>query len=167
MRVLQAIRLLPGACLLAIGLAGCGTAPDPDRTPEAIAGTVRAAARRDGAVATLNAVAHARRGSAAELAEVLRDPDPAVRRAAAYVAALWADDASDVAALTPLLSDGDAAVRAIVAGSLAGLGDVAAKAALTSLRDSADVMPWSDPVLTVGTFARSASAAVDGAERRR
>jgi HEAT repeat protein len=127
---------------------------------------VRAAAGDEAPIAALNAAAHRQRGASEDLGTALRDPDVGVRRAAAYVAALWADGAEDVATLTPLLTDADPGVQAMVAGSLAGLGDGAARATLESLRSSTALMPWSEPPMTVGDFAGSAIAAIDAVGRR-
>jgi HEAT repeat protein len=127
---------------------------------------VRAAAASDAPLHALNRAAR-RRGRPAGMGSALTDPSPAVRRAAVYVAALWADDPTSIAPLTPLLTDADAAVRAMVAGSLAGLGHVEARRTLESLRASGEAMPWSDPPMTVGAFATSALAAIDAAAIRR
>jgi len=111
--------------------------------------------------------AASRRGEAATLVALAQDPDVRVRFGAAYVAALWADDARDAEALAPLLSDADEATRAVVAGSLAGLGHAQARDALEGLRNSAAPMPFSDPPLTVGRFATDALTAIDAAGSRR
>jgi len=152
--------------LLLPGLAGCTKQPAAAAPAGSVTEIVRAAAGSDGPLETLNAAARHRR-EAAELNAALADPDPVVRRAAAYVAALWADDAGDVAALTPRLADTDAAVRAMVAGSLAGLGAAGARGTLASLRASVEPMPWSDPPMTVGAFASAALAAIDAPPSRR
>jgi hypothetical protein len=113
----------------------------------------------------LNDAAHRRRGESAALVPLLGDADPGARWAAAYVAALWADDDADVRALAPHLDDRDEAVRAVIAGSLAGLGHSGARQALAGLTASAAAMPYSDPPLTVGRFAADALAAIGGAGR--
>jgi hypothetical protein len=111
----------------------------------------------------INDAAYRHRGEAASLTALLGDDDPRVRWAAAYVAALWADDQADVDALAPYLTDGDEAVRAVVAGSLAGLGHDGARQALTALKASSAPMPFSDPPVTVGGFAIDALASIDRA----
>ena len=115
----------------------------------------------------VNEAAHRQRGESASLVALLADDDPQVRWTAAYVAALWADDAADVAALEPYLDAGDEAVRAMIAGSLAGLGHAGARQALGRLTGSATVMPFSDPPLTVGRFTSDTLAAIgrSGASR--
>jgi hypothetical protein len=161
--------LLPvsAACSKPAAPATAAASATPAAPPvESVADVVRAAATSDAPLHTLNGAAQ-RRGEAADLGSALIDPSPAVRRAAAYVAALWADDAADIATLTPLLTDADAAVRAMVAGSLAGLGHVEARHTLESLRASGAAMPWSDPPVTVGAFASSALTAIDAAGIRR
>jgi HEAT repeat protein len=151
--------------LLLVAIVGCSKSPAATTPRDSVTDLVRAAAGSDNPVQTLNAAAR-RRGEVADLSQALTDPSPPVRRTAAYVAALWADDARDVSTLTPLLADPDVAVRAIVAGSLAGLGHAGARAALASLRGSSEAMPWSDPPVTVGRFATSALMAIDAAGGR-
>lgn len=112
----------------------------------------------------INDAAHRHRGESASLAPLLADPEPRVRWAAAYVAALWADDDADVAALAPHLDDPDAATRAVIAGSLAGLGHGGAHRTLTALTASTAPMPFSDPPITVGRFAADAIVALQRAE---
>jgi hypothetical protein len=111
----------------------------------------------------VNEAVRRQRGESASLVALLADDDPQVRWTAAYVAALWADDAEDVAALEPYLEVGDEVVRAMIAGSLAGLGHAGARQALGRLTASATVMPFSDPPLTVGQFTSDALARVDRA----
>jgi HEAT repeat protein len=146
--------------LAAILLTACGsissTVPDP------VVQAIRAAPSTE-RIHAINAAAHRHRAEPASLAAFLADPDLDVRWAAAYVACLWADDASDVASLAPLLSDDSEAVRAIVAGSLAGLGHAAARDVLAALRASSTAMPFSDPPVTVGQFSSGALAAIDRA----
>jgi hypothetical protein len=152
--------------LLLLAAARCSAPATTAEPAEPAAEAVRAAAHSAVPIERLTTTAR-RRGRIPDLASALADPDPAVRRAATYVAALWADDPTDAAILRPLLTDADAAVRAIVAGSLAGLGDAGARTTLASLGDSTDEMPWSDPPMTVGAFARSAITAIDAAGARR
>lgn len=109
----------------------------------------------------INEAAHQQRGQSASLSQLLDERDPQVRWAAAYVAALWADDQDDVEALTPYLSDRDEAIRAVIAGSLAGLGHHGARESLAGLAASGTGMPFSDPPITVGRFATDALAAID------
>jgi len=109
----------------------------------------------------INDAAHRHRGESASLVVLLADDDLQVRWAAAYVAALWADDAADVAALEPYLDAGDESTRAVIAGSLAGLGHAGARRTLASLTSSPATMPFSDPPLTVGRFSSDALAAIE------
>jgi HEAT repeat protein len=169
MRADRPLRLLVTAALLVAGVTGCarssvittGTgAPD-------VAGLVRTAAAREAPAAALNELARRHRPDVGALTAVISDRDPSVRRAGAYVAALWADDQQDVQALAPLLTDEDVAIRAMVAGSLAGLGDRRARTTLESLAGSRTPMPWSDPVMTVEQFAADAIRALGGGAPRR
>jgi hypothetical protein len=151
-------------CLAAILLTACGSASSA--VPDPVVRAIRSAPSSE-RIHVINDAAHRHRGEPASLAAFLADPDLDVRWAAAYLAALWADDASDVASLAPLLGDDSEAIRAIVAGSLAGLGHAAASDVLASLRASSTAMPFSDPPSTVGDFASGALAAIDRAGGRR
>ena len=147
-------------CLAAAAMAGCRTStPEPDVT---VVSAIRSAGAPD-RIHAINQAAFRHRGSSASLVPLLAEQDPQIRWGAAYVAALWADDAADVEALAPHLADADEGVRAMIAGSLAGLGHAGARAALSSLSGSPAMMPFSDPPLTVGRFATDALAAIDGA----
>ncbi|MGE0461074.1 MAG: HEAT repeat domain-containing protein [Vicinamibacterales bacterium] len=164
------MRTVVVACISLI-LAACGrpashapAAPVP--LPAPVAEAVRNLAAPD-RIGALNAAAHEHRGDPSALVALARDPDVRVRFGAAYVAALWADDGRDAEALAPLLQDEDEATRAVVAGSLAGLGHAEARAALERLRESTAPMPFSDPPLTAGRFAAGALAAIDAAGARR
>lgn len=148
-------------CLLAAASA-CGP-----RTPPAAAAGVTAAIETVGApdqIRALNDAAHRHRGESASLAVHLAHPDSRVRWAAAYIGALWADDEADIAALAPHLDDSDPAIRAVIAGSLAGLGHRGSRQVLGALVDSTATMPFSDPPLTVGRFASAALADIARAE---
>lgn len=114
----------------------------------------------------INEAAYRHRDDPASLVALLTDDDPQVRWGAAYVAALWADDAADVDALAPLLNDRDESIRAVVAGSLAGLGYPGARDVLAALAGSTVPLPFSDPPLTVGRFASDALGALDAASGR-
>jgi HEAT repeat protein len=105
-------------------------------------------------------------GDVQTLAPLLADADERVRWGAAYVGALWADDAREAAALAPLLDAEQPGIRAMVAGSLAGLGQPRARETLAALVASVAPMPFSDPPITVGTFARDALAALDAARAK-
>jgi HEAT repeat protein len=146
-------------CLATAALAGCGS-PAPSDAPVPVVTAIRSA-RSPERIHAINDAAHRHRGEAASLARLLADEDPQVRLAAAYVAALWTDDAGDVETLAPLLNDRDEAIRAMVAGSLAGLGHGGAREALAALSGSSAGMPFSDPPLTVGRFSSDALAAID------
>ncbi len=157
-------------CALLV-LTACGhpasQPPAPSATlPAPVADAVRNLAAPD-RIGALNAAAHEHRGDPSSLVALARDPDVRVRFGAAYVAALWADDGRDAEALAPLLQDEDEATRAVVAGSLAGLGHAGARTTLEGLRESTAPMPFSDPPLTVGRFAAGALAAIDAAGIRR
>lgn len=114
----------------------------------------------------INEAAYRHRDDPASLVDLFTDDDPQVRWGAAYVAALWADDAADVDALAPLLNDRDESIRAVVAGSLAGLGYPGARDVLAALAGSTAPLPFSDPPLTVGRFASDALGALDAASGR-
>lgn len=147
-------------CVLAGALAACGSAaPEPQ---SAVIAAIRSAPTPDRLHAINDAVLR-HRGAAASLVPLLSEQDRHIRWGAAYAAALWADDAEDVEALAPHLADTDEAIRAMIAGSLAGLGHAGARATLSSLSTSETPMPFSDPPLTVGRFAADALAAIDRA----
>ena len=148
------------AALAAAGLVGCG--PSAPALPAPVASAIRLAPAPE-RIHAINDAAHRHRGPSASLTALLVDADPQVRWGAAYVAALWADDAADVEALAPYLNQGDDATRAMIAGSLAGLGHDGARQTLTGLKASREVMPFSDPPLTVGRFATGALAEIDRA----
>lgn len=147
--------------LLVCGLLATAVTACSSSAPNAAAPVITAVRATSGPnrIHALNEAAHRHRGESASLAGLLADPDPQVRWGAAYIAALWADDAADVAALAPLLNDPDAATRAVLAGSLAGLGHSGAREALGALSGSTAPMPFSDPPLTVGRYASDALAA--------
>lgn len=147
--------------LAAAALAGCSTS-SPEPQVAAVLTAIRAADTPD-RIHTLNQAVFRHRGDSASLVPLLVDGYPRVRWGAAYVAALWADDDADVAALAPYMTDGDEAVRAMIAGSLAGLGHAGARASLATLTVSTAVMPFSDPPITVGRFANDALTAIDQA----
>ncbi len=154
------MRNLLVVCLAAAALAGCHASPPaPDI---AVVSAIRSADAPE-RIHAINDAAIRHRGSSASLVALLAEQDPRIRWGAAYVAALWADDAADVAALAPHLADADETVRVMIAGSLAGLGHADARAALTSLSTSPAPMPFSDPPITVGRFATDALAAIDEA----
>lgn len=136
-------------CFAAIWLTACGS-PSP-APADAIADAIRSSPSI-GRIHALNAAAHRHRGDVSSLAPLLDAADPDVRFGAVYVASLWADDAADIAALAPLLDDPNEGIRAMVAGSLAGLEHDRAREVLGALRASAAPMPSSDPPITVGRF---------------
>lgn len=155
------MRRIVVVCLTAAALAGCRASNLEPAVAAAIT-AIRAADSPD-RVHKINEAVFGHRGDAASLLPLLAERDPRIRRGAAYVAGLWADDAADVAALEPYLADRDEAVRAMIAGSLAGLGHAGAHASLATLTLSTQKMPFSDPPITVGRFANDALAAVDRA----
>lgn len=156
------MRQLIGCGLLLI--AGCRTSP-PAVHADVVA-AIRSAPDPD-RLHAINQSASRQRGEPASLAPMLAEPDPRVRWAAAYVAALWADDQADADALAPYLNDSDEATRAVIAGSLAGLGHEGARESLKGLTTSQASMPFSDPPITVGRFASDALAAIHRAEGTR
>jgi HEAT repeat protein len=168
MRADRLVGVFVTAVLVLTGAAGCARSPAASTSTAApgVADLVRTAATRAAPVEALNDAARRHRADAGALTAVISDRDPSVRRAGAYVAALWADDQQDVATLSPLLGDDDVAIRAMVAGSLAGLGDRGARTTLESLVGSTVPMPWSDPVITVGQFAAGAIRALDSGAAR-
>jgi hypothetical protein len=147
----QMIRLLP---VLVVMLAGC--APAADHRPDLALITGGGRSHAD-FVRRLNEAAR-RHGSTADLEGHFQDRDAATRFAAIYLAALWAHHDKDIRAMTPLLSDPDEAIRAMVAGSLSGLGDADAARVFAALSTSSAVMPYSEPPLRVGDFVRATSA---------
>ena len=144
----------------AAALAGCSPSTTPPSA--AVISAIRSAPAPD-RIHAINEAAHRQRGESASLTPFLAESDPQIRWAAAYVASLWADDAADVEALAAYLSEGDEATRAMIAGSLAGLGHGGARQTLTTLKASSAVMPFSDPPVTVGRFATDALEATDRA----
>ena len=136
-------------CFAAISLTACGSSsPAP---ADVIVNAIRSSPST-GRIHALNAAAHRDRGDVSSLAPLLDAKDPDVRFGAVYVASLWADDAGDIAVLAPLLNDPNEGIRAMVAGSLAGLEHDGARQVLGSLLASSAPMPFSDPPITVGRF---------------
>ena len=154
------MRYLVVPIVLAVAGAACSRA-EPQADASVVA-AIRSAPAPD-RIHAINDAAHRHRGPSSSLAPLLAEQDPRVRWAAAYVAALWADETADVEALAPHLDDPDEATRAVIAGSLAGLGHDGARQALSALSTSAAAMPYADPPLTVGQFATDALAAIDRA----
>lgn len=169
-RFTRGMRALPSigcfvVLLTSAGLhASCRSSAPADRTRPNAASAIQTAAAANAGPRALNPLVRGG-GDPVVLSGLLSDGDVRVRQHAAYVAALWADTATDAAALHPVLGDSDEGVRAMVAGSLIGLGDPDARRVLNSLVASRTTMPWSDPVITVGLFARRALASV-GTDRR-
>lgn len=151
-------------CLAAASLPGCSE-PTPPPAPAPVLAAIRSTAGAD-RIHAINEAAYRHRDEPASLAVLFEDEDPQVRWAAAYVASLWSDDAADVDALAPLLNDRDESIRAVVAGSLAGLGHTGARDVLAALRSSTVPLPFSDPPQTVGRFASDALGAIEAAKTR-
>ena len=142
-------------------LTGCARAPHVVLDVASIA----AHAARADFLRALSEAAH-RGGAVADVAASFGHQNPRQRFAAVYLAALWADERADADVLRPLLNDTDERIRAIVAGSLAGLGDAEAVAAVDALSSSTAVMPFSDPPLMVKEFVRASRERRSALQRR-
>src|SRR4029453_8558300 len=83
-----------------------------------------------------------KRGASADLQASFNSSNAKARFTAIYLATLWAATAPDAAVRRPLLGDPDDGIRAMVAGSLSGLGDAGAMRVLEALSTSTALMPY-------------------------
>lgn len=156
-------RLTPLPLLLAWALTACvGRTPDP----LAEAGRdllVESRLPSDRAFADLNRFVAEQPGLAATAAAGLVEAeDEGTRYAAVYVLALAADGQEDLSALRAALDDEATHLRALAAGSLVGLGEIAAIPVLIELLTVTDQIPGSIPATFVDRFASGALSAYTG-----